>query len=146
MRHAARISLGSLILVFASIGGARLDGDTSLEGTWVPVAAELGGESFDSEVIGSSRLVIDGENYTILVHGTPRDRGTLKLNAAVSPKQMDITGIEGPNKGRTVAAIYERSGERLRICYDMRGKPRPAEFRTTRGSQLMLVTYTRAKP
>src|SRR4051794_40819519 len=35
---------------------------------------------------------------------------------------MDITGTSGPNKGKTILAIYEQKGDTLRICYDLSGK------------------------
>jgi len=54
---------------------------------------------------------------------------------------MDITGTEGPNKGKTILAIYERDGDTLRVCYDLSGKSRPSEFKTTEGTRLFLVEY-----
>jgi uncharacterized protein (TIGR03067 family) len=59
---------------------------------------------------------------------------------------MDITGTEGPNKGKTILAIYEITDDTLRICYDLSGKARPTEFKTTKGTKLFLVTYNREKP
>ena len=58
---------------------------------------------------------------------------------------MDITGTEGPNKGKTFLAVYELDGDTLRICYDLSGKSRPTEFKTTEGTQLFLVSYKREK-
>ena len=58
---------------------------------------------------------------------------------------MDITGTDGPNKGETILAIYERDGDALRVCYDLSGKSRPTEFKTKAGTQLFLVTYKREK-
>jgi len=37
------------------------------------------------------------------------------------------------------------AGDTLKVCYDLTGKTRPAEFKTTEGSQLYLVTYRREK-
>ena len=68
------------------------------------------------------------------------------LNPSAKPKALDITGTEGPNKGKTILAIYERNGDTLRICYDLSGKSRPAEFKTTAGTQLFLVEYKRHSP
>ena len=58
---------------------------------------------------------------------------------------MDITGTEGPNKGKTFQAIYELDGDTLKVCYDLSGKGRPTEFKTAEGTQLFLVIYTREK-
>jgi uncharacterized protein (TIGR03067 family) len=114
--------------------------DNALEGTWLPSSAELGGKMFPDEVRKSIKLEVKGDQYTVTV-GTQPDRGTCKLNPSAKPKTLDITGAEGPNKGKTILAIYERNGDTLRICYDLGGKSRPEEFKTTAGTRLFLVEY-----
>jgi uncharacterized protein (TIGR03067 family) len=136
----------ALVLSFslAAGGGDAKDGD-SLEGTWLPSAAELGGRKFPDEVRKTIKLVVKDDKYTVTV-GKGVDRGTIKLNAAAKPKELDITGTDGPNKGQTIRAIYEQDGETLRVCYDLSGKGRPKEFKTEEGTQLFLVTYKREIP
>jgi uncharacterized protein (TIGR03067 family) len=135
-----------LVLSFslAAGGGDVKDGNT-LQGTWLPSAAEVGGKAFPDEVRKSIKLVIKGDRYTVTL-GKAVDRGTVKLNPSAKPKEMDITGTDGPNKGKTILAIYERDGDTLRVCYDLGGKGRPTEFKTRAGTQLFLVTYKRQKP
>ena len=135
-----------LVLAFspAAWGGDAKDDDT-LQGTWLPAAAELGGKPFPEEVRKSMKLVIKDDKYTVTV-GEKVDQGTVKLNPKAKPKAMDITGTDGPNKGKTFPAIYERDGDTLRICYDLSGKGYPTEFKTGEGTQLFLVTYQREKP
>lgn len=116
----------------------------SLDGTWVPSAAELGGKAFPEEVRKTITLVIDGDKYTVTAGAAP-DKGTVKLNPKGTPKGMDVTGIDGPNKGKTFQAIYELDGDTLKVCYDLSGKGRPTEFKTKEATQLFLVTYTRDK-
>jgi uncharacterized protein (TIGR03067 family) len=58
---------------------------------------------------------------------------------------MDIEGTKGPNKGKTILAIYELKDDTLRICYDLSGKKHPKEFKTKEGTQLFLVEYKREK-
>jgi uncharacterized protein (TIGR03067 family) len=136
----------TLVLSFAlaAWSGEARDGDT-IEGTWLPRAAEIAGKPFPDEVRKITKLVVKGDSYTVTV-GTKADKGTVKLNPKAKPKALDITGTEGPNKGKTILAIYERKGDTLRICYDLSGKQRPTEFKTTEGTQLFLVTYKREKP
>ena len=114
--------------------------DNALEGVWLPSVAELGGKKFPDEIRKSIRLEVKGDQYTVTV-GTKPDRGTCKLNPSAKPKALDITGTEGPNKGKTILAIYERDGDTLRVCYDLGGKSRPSAFKTTEGSRLFLVEY-----
>ena len=90
------------------------------------------------------KLVVKGEKYAVTV-GLDVDEGTVKLNPAAKPKEMDIIGTDGPIKGKTILAIYEWDGDALRVCYDLSGKGRPAEFKSKADSQLFLVTYRREK-
>lgn len=112
----------------------------SLEGTWAPSAAELGGKMFPEDLRKSMKLVVKDSSYTVTVEKGV-DKGTVKLNTKAKPKEMDITGTDGPNKGKTFLAIYERDGDTLRICYDLGGKARPTEFKSAEGTQIFLVTY-----
>ncbi len=100
---------------------------------------------FPDEIRKTIKLVVMDGKYAVTV-GENVDQGTVKLNPAAEPKELDITGTEGPNKGRTIQAIYERDGDTLRVCYDLSGTNRPKEFSTQPGTQLFLVTYKREKP
>ncbi|MHC5537994.1 TIGR03067 domain-containing protein [Singulisphaera rosea] len=117
-------------------------GAESTDGTWSPSSAELGGARFPDEVRKSIRLVI-GDGKSIVTVGDKPDHGIVKLDPSKTPKQMDITGTEGPNKGRTMLCIYEKDGDTLKVCYDLSGKGRPKAFKTTAGDQLFLVEYER---
>src|SRR6516225_8965100 len=116
--------------------------EDALQGSWLRVMAELGGKPFPDEVRKSIKLVIEDEKYTVTV-GKQVDQGTVKLMPSAKPKAMDITGTEGPNKGKTFLAIYERKGDTLRVCYDLSGKKRPTKFKTEAGTQLFLAEYKR---
>jgi uncharacterized protein (TIGR03067 family) len=136
-----------LTLVF-SVAPAAWSDDAkekdSIDGTWLPETAELGGKMFPDEVRKSIKLVVKDDKYTVTV-GKAVDEGTLKLNPKAKIKEIDITGTDGPNKGKTILAIYERDGDTLKVCYDLGGKNRPTEFKTKEGTQLFLVTYKREK-
>lgn len=93
-------------------------------------------------VLKSISLKLDNGKYEVFVGDAP-DRGTYTLDSAAKPKGMTVTGTEGPNRGRTFPAIYELSGDTLRICYDLSGAKRPTEFKSVTGTKLYLVTYSR---
>jgi uncharacterized protein (TIGR03067 family) len=143
-----RLKLVVLAFVFsfppAATRGAPKDDDT-LDGTWLPETAELAGKMFPDEIRKSLKLVVKDGKYTVTV-GKAVDQGTCKLNPKAKPKELDVTGTDGPNKGQTFLAIYERDGDTLRVCYDLGGKKRPTEFKTKEGTQLFLVTYKLQKP
>jgi uncharacterized protein (TIGR03067 family) len=136
----------TLMLTF-SLAGRSGDGkeDDGNQGTWIPTKAELGGKAFPDEVTKTIKLEIKDDKYTVTV-GKQVDKGTVKLNKTAKPKELDIAGTEGPNKGKTILGIYERDGDTLRVCYDLGGKNRPTEFKTTEGTQQLLITYKKEKP
>jgi uncharacterized protein (TIGR03067 family) len=137
--------LVALLFACVSLGDESKESAKSLDGTWLAAEAELAGMKFPDEVRRSIKLVIADGKYTVTV-GTMPDRGTCKLDPSKKPMTIDITGTEGPNKGKTFLAIYERNNDTLRVCYDLSGKSRPTEFKTTAGTQLFLVSYKKEKP
>jgi uncharacterized protein (TIGR03067 family) len=142
--HRQKGAQDNVFTQFYPVLKAARGGDT-IQGTWLPSAAELGGKKFPDEVRKTIKLVVKGDKYTVTV-GKQVDQGTVKLNPKALPKELDITGTAGPNKGKTIRAIYERDGDTLQVCYDLSGKSRPKEFKTRAGTQLFLVTYKREKP
>jgi uncharacterized protein (TIGR03067 family) len=135
----------ALVLLFSQAAWSAHAQDEAIDGAWLPTSAELAAQKLPDDVRTSMKLVVKDDKYTVTV-GKAVDRGTLKLNPSANPKAMDITGTDGPNKGKTFPAIYEQNGDTLRICYDLSGKNRPTEFKTEAGTQLFLVTYKREKP
>ena len=144
---------GWSLLVGVCVGSLALGDDSAkakddgkkMQGSWRPVAAELGGKPFPDEVLKTMKLVLTDGKYTVTV-GEQTDEGTVKLNPAKEPRAMDIEGTKGPNQGKTIPAIYELTDTTLRICYDLSGKARPKEFKTQADTQLFLVEYKRQKP
>jgi uncharacterized protein (TIGR03067 family) len=114
-----------------------------LQGTWVPLKAELGGVPV--KALEGAKLTIKDNTYRVTA-GKETDEGVLELMPGKSPKAMDVKGTKGPNMGKTFPAIYEVKGDTLRVCYDLDGKERPKAFRTEKGKKYFLVTYERSKP
>ena len=113
-----------------------------IQGTWNPVSAELAGKPFPQPVLKTIQLILTETQYTATAAGA-KDVGNLTLRPDQQPKAMDILGTEGPNKGKTILAIYELNGDNLRICYDLEGKTRPEEFMTNPGTKQFFVLYKR---
>jgi len=116
----------------------------AIQGHWTPVTAELGGQPMADAVLKTISLKLDSGKYEVLVGSSP-DRGTYTLDPASKPKGMIVTGTDGTNKGKTFPCIYELRSDTLRICYDLSGMKRPAEFKSAAGTKLYLVTYARKK-
>ena len=133
--------VGASLNVFAA--GPSDDAET-VQGTWLPVRAELAGQPMPDIVLKSISLKLAEGKYEVFVGGEA-DRGTYTLDFAAKPKGMTIIGTAGPNNGKTFPAIYELNGDTLRVCYDLSGAKRPGEFKSIAGTQLYLVTYNRKK-
>lgn len=137
----------SILLVAALLAACApglTDDATAIQGNWRPIEGALAGQTMSDAVLKTIRLKLDHGQYEVFVGNEP-DRGTYTLDPASFPKGMTITGTDGPNKGKTFPAVYELTGDTLRICYDLSGAKRPTEFRSMAGSQLFLVTYLRHK-
>ncbi len=138
----------SAITIFLVFGGVLAQDSAAelknLSGTWVPISGEVAGSKFPPGELKALSLVIAGEKYTVTI-GKVVDQGTVKVNPTAKPPAMDITGTDGPNKGKTLLAIYELKKDTLRVCYDLAGKNRPTEFATSKDQPYFLAVYERAK-
>jgi uncharacterized protein (TIGR03067 family) len=122
-----RHCVASVVLVSLLITPARGDEKAELkklEGTWLPTTVQQNGRNWPDEQVKGLKLVIADGKYTVTVSGND-DKGTLKVDPNAKPATMDIVGTDGPNKGRTIPAIYDLSADTLKI---------------------LLITYKREKP
>ena len=117
------------------------------EGVWKAIAAVFGGTRLPDADVQAITMTIKGENYEVTISGENRtDRGTCTFDTSTNPKRMTIKGIEGPNQGKTIYAIYEMKDARsLRVCYDLSGADFPQDFRAPKGTQLFAIGYRRQK-
>lgn len=145
MKTRVLASLSACTIAFVAVAA---ESSTKLDGAWKPVRAELGGQPMPAAVLASITLNLQGESYEAVVvteQGRSPDKGTVVFDRASKPQGMTVTGVDGPNAGKTFPAIYELDGDTLRICYDLSGAKRPAEFKSPAGTKLYLVTYQRTK-
>jgi uncharacterized protein (TIGR03067 family) len=133
-----------LSLLAATANSAEKGGP--LDGVWIPVKAELGGQVMSDAVLKTIILKINKTQYEVTVEGTPQsDEGTIEFDPSAKPKGMKIAGQKGPNAGKIIPAIYELKADTLRVCYDLSGASRPTDFKSSGGTKLYLVTYNRKK-
>jgi uncharacterized protein (TIGR03067 family) len=117
----------------------------SHEGTWIATSATLAGSPFPSSVTDTISLVASGEQYEVKVGGKA-DKGTCIADRRTSPNRMTITGIEGPNAGKTFLAVFDfPDPTQMRICYDLNGTAFPTAFESTTENGWFLVSYKRTK-
>src|SRR5262249_25761540 len=99
-------TLAVLTMSIAVRGDDANDDQKKLEGTWAPVAGELAGKELPEQSIKTWRLVVKDGKYTVTI-GLNKDIGTTKIDPSAKIKTMDVSGTEGPNKGKTFLCIYE---------------------------------------
>ena len=144
MKHTAFFTaiIVTSTLVFSP--AAKANDLKDMEGTWKVESAEAGGQKVESEDLKAIVVKITGDRYEVKTKDK-LDAGTLKLDETQKPKTMDATDTEGLDAGKVVKAIYELSGDTLRVCYALEGAERPAEMATKEGSPLLMLTYKREK-
>jgi uncharacterized protein (TIGR03067 family) len=132
-------------LAIATLAGPPPQDTKKIQGVWVPVKAEIGGQPLKDDFLTNTVLKLRFGKYEAVV-GPMIDKGAYKLNEGAKPKTIDVTGKEGPNAGRNIPCIYELRGDTLKVCYGLGDSGRPTEFKSPPGTKFFLVTYERKKP
>jgi len=113
-----------------------------LNGTWIPVKEEFGGNSLAATAFATQKLIIMDTTYTFTAESV--DKGVLKYDH----EKMDIYGKEGVNAGKHITAIYKfvtdssNKGEQLAICYNLTGNGYPETF-DTKGQRTFFLSVFR---
>ena len=151
-----RISLLSLFCAvgFAASGGpsALADDKADLEkevkkfqGTWTIESSVTGGKELTADELKGFILTFEGDKHTLKKGDDVFQVGTQKIDPSKSPKTIDVTMTEGPNKGKVMLGIYEIDGDTMKVCFDPQGKKRPTEFKSGPGSENFVNVHKRAK-
>lgn len=112
----------------------------AIDGIWEMVRAEMEGDAAPEMVVAKTALELANGTYAVRFAGKISDRGSFELAATGDVNSLLLRGREGPNAGRTIPCIYQRMGDRLRICFGLSGVV-PTEFTATAGQQRYLATY-----
>jgi uncharacterized protein (TIGR03067 family) len=119
--------------------------DRPLEGLWEMVRAEFAAEAAPELVVRKMSLEFSDDRYAVRFDGQVVDEGRFTVAEVECHLTLTLVGVSGHNAGRTIPAIYQKTGDRLRICYGFDGV-KPVGFATVAGSQLYLATYRRPVP
>jgi uncharacterized protein (TIGR03067 family) len=149
----APVTVVATVVLAASGGiGARADDKADVEkerqkfqGTWTFESVEAGGKGLSADELKGLVLTFEGDKHTVKKGDEVIQVGTQKIDPSKSPKAIDVTMTEGPNKGAVMLGIYEIDGDTLKVCFDSEGKKRPTEFKSTLGSQTFVNVHKRVK-
>ena len=126
---------------------AARDELAGIDGTWQLVYAETDGKSAPAEQVQPVRVVLKGRSHTVyigdkqVVHGE-----NFTIDSTATPKTVDDTLSEGPNKGKQIHGIYELGGDTLATCVAGLDQERPRRFATTPGSGHTFRVFKRVRP
>jgi uncharacterized protein (TIGR03067 family) len=144
------VALACVVGIAAS--GARSDETADVEkevkkfqGAWSFESVEAGGQKLPADDFKGVVLTFEGQKHTVRKDNEVLQVGTQKLDPSKSPKTIDVTMTEGPNKGTVMLGIYEIDGDTLKVCFDPEGKKRPTEFKSAPGSQTFVNVHKRVK-
>ena len=104
----------------------------ALEGTWIFERLEIDGGSLPGSMLTASRILIDGDRFRTESPEATYE-GVFNLNVETDPPEIDIEFVAGPEAGNWNHGIFRIDGDRLEICLDLNGRPRPREFKTAAG-------------
>lgn len=118
---------------------------TLLAGKWSIERAESDGENWSNPYRLAKFEITAGDKYTFAMRAVAEETGTISVNPAKSPKEMDWRADNGPARNRVQSAIYKLDGDNLTICLSMLENRRPTEFETSADSWRVLLTCKRKK-
>jgi uncharacterized protein (TIGR03067 family) len=128
--------------VFSQVGGGK-DADEDvlkkIQGTWKFVSQDMDGKPVPKEDLEKQTITFDGDKWTVRRDGKVIQAGTHKFETSKKPPQVDAAVKEGEDKGNTMIGIYEMKGDTLKVCFDLKGKDRPADFTSKAGRMTAVV-------
>ena len=118
----------------------------ALVGKWKLAKGIVSGQDVTGFIDKMKFEIRDGGKFAIEL-GAEKYDGTLTVDAAKDPKEMDLKPAGGFHKGRTLRALYKLDGDTLVICYnyDLANEKRMEAFESKNGTTTLIQTYTREK-
>lgn len=108
-----------------------------LNGSWVPVKEEMGGNPLPAAYFEKQLLVINDSTYTFTAESV--DKGVVTHKDG----KMDIYGKEGVNIGKHFTALYKIENGQLVICYNLAGNAYPESFDTIGKPLYFMSVFTK---
>jgi uncharacterized protein (TIGR03067 family) len=127
-------------LTAAALAGVVLADEKTLkemEGTYSIAALEKGGKPAPKEISDDLKVTIKGDEIVLRI-GTDEKKAKIKVDPAKTPPTIDITPVDGPEKGKTFPGIYKLDKGELTLVYVEGDKPeRPKELKSDGEAMLM---------
>ncbi len=111
--------------------------EPSINGTWIPIRQEMGGQELPVSFFQTQKLIIKDSAYVLIAESM--DKGSLNY----ANGKMDIYGEEGENIGNHFMALYKLEDNFLTIVYNLAGDSYPNDFETQSKETLFLSVFRR---
>lgn len=142
------VSAGLLVAADAKDDAVKA-AKAKLKGSWSLVSLEESGKKQPFPEGAKMSLVFQDDKVIMQsAFGDKKDskEATYVIDPTKKPATIDITPADGPEKGKTMAAIYVIEKDELKICATQGpDQDRPKEFVTKEGSKSVLMTLKREK-
>lgn len=109
-----------------------------LNGVWVPIHQEMGGQQLPASFYEKQKLTITDNTYTLVAESV--DKGEVNYNG----NKMDIYGKDGVNNGKHFTAIFKIENGQLAICYNLAGDSYPKAFETKDQPMFFLSVFKKS--
>lgn len=118
---------------------------TPLEGEWAMVSAVFSGAPMANNMVEWTKRVTHGNVTTVLAGPQVILKASFTIDESKTPHTIDYVNVEGANRGKSQAGIFELSGDTMRICMAAPGKPRPDGFSSKSKDGRSYTTWRRRK-
>ena len=113
-----------------------------IQGTWTMAEMKYNGKDLTNDNKSKFKLIFKGDTAT--VEGTDElkkeyAKVRFTLDPAANPRLVDMKIISGNQKDAVIEGIYELKGNEFRICANVFGNQRPAEFAAPEGSSSVVI-------
>ena len=137
MRRTCLATVAIVVLAASgSLRGGGKEGDKELkkiQGTWKFISQEMEGKERPKEELTKLTITFTGDKWSVRVEDKVVQAGTHQLDGTKKPGHVDAVVTEGEDKGSTMLGIYELKGDKMKVCFDPKGKQRPTSFTSTAG-------------
>lgn len=134
-RHSASKVQASVAEVAAS------DPATDLEGEWAMLSGVFNGAAMDQAAVKWCKRLTRGSVTKVVAGPQVFLHAKFTLDRGQTPAAIDYINVDGPNKGKAQAGIFELTGDKLSVCMSAPGQSRPSDFSSKAGDGRSYTTW-----
>ncbi|MGF1581526.1 MAG: TIGR03067 domain-containing protein [Gemmataceae bacterium] len=132
------------ILVHSNLPRGAQNKTESLEGVWKVLSIKENGMALPKSEIADLKLTVVGKVLVMNKGKTRLYDGLYVRDNSKKPKTLDVTFTMAKKKIQWIG-IYRLEDETLTVCGVPKGKKRPTDFTSKKGSARQLAVYKRVK-